>query len=286
MLTDRDKRLALPQGLEELQAMSDAVPAGVRWSVEALSPGWATAVSTPAPGLTLTVQPNGVAHLEGPAVPSGILRLLHQEALILHQLLNGRVVLHGSAVVIDGVAVATIGPSGAGKSTTAAALLRHGAGLLSDDVVVIDDANGRLMALPTESRLRLKAGATASGVPVETKSSDAGAAFEPKADAGATPSAAPAELRLILALTCGTANATLQWSHLRGLAALDAIREYGAGQRGLDVQGPALFLQRLARVANGVQVWRLNRTATARTPDDLAAEVIRLVRGMKQQPRG
>ena len=267
--------------------MSDAVPAGVRWSVEALSPGWAAAVSTPAPGLTLTVQPNGVAHLEGPAVPSGMLRTLHQEALILHQLLNGRVVLHGSAVVIDGVAVAIIGPSGAGKSTTAAALLRHGAGLLSDDVVVVDDADGCIMALPTESHLRLKTGEVAArGVASLTASSDAGAAFEPKADAGATPSAAPAVLRLILALTCGTANATLQWSHLRGLAALDAIREYGAGQRGLDVQGPALFLQRLARVANGVQVWRLNRTATAPTPDDLAAEVIRLVRGMKQQPRG
>ena len=276
--------------------MSDAAPAGVRWSAEVPGLGGGAAVSAPAPGLTLTVQASGVAHLEGSTVPRGMLRQLHQEALILHQLLNSRVVLHGSAVVIDGVAVAIIGPSGAGKSTTAAALLRRGAGLLSDDVVVIDDANGRIMALPTESHLRLKTGQdVASGVASLTASSDAGAAFEPTAGAGATPPAAgathpadqpaaavepaaPVELRLILALTNDAENATPQWSHLQGLAALDAIREYGAGQRGLDIQGPALFLQRLARVADGVQVLRLNRTETAPTPDEVAAEVLRLLR--------
>jgi hypothetical protein len=45
--------------------------------------------------------------------------------------------LHGSAVVIDGMAYAIVGESGAGKSTLAAALLNQGYPLLSDDVIAL-----------------------------------------------------------------------------------------------------------------------------------------------------
>ena len=47
-------------------------------------------------------------------------------------------VLHGSAVQIDGGAVVFLGPTGAGKSTTAAAFYGEGYPLLDDDIVVID----------------------------------------------------------------------------------------------------------------------------------------------------
>jgi len=48
---------------------------------------------------------------------------------------QGCVVLHASAVVVDGAAVAFAGPSGRGKSTTAGAFVAAGHDLLTDDVL-------------------------------------------------------------------------------------------------------------------------------------------------------
>lgn len=45
--------------------------------------------------------------------------------------------LHGSAIIIDGKAYAIVGDSGAGKSTLAAAFIKQGFQLLSDDVIPV-----------------------------------------------------------------------------------------------------------------------------------------------------
>lgn len=52
--------------------------------------------------------------------------------------------LHGSAVAIDGKAYVFIGDSGAGKSTLAAALLKRGYKLLSDDVIPLTLSEERI----------------------------------------------------------------------------------------------------------------------------------------------
>ena len=57
-------------------------------------------------------------------------------ALLLHQ--RGLLVLHASAVAINGGAVAFLGERGWGKSTTAAAMHARGHGLVADDVVALD----------------------------------------------------------------------------------------------------------------------------------------------------
>lgn len=57
-------------------------------------------------------------------------------AVLLHQL--GRLVLHASAIAIDGRAVVFVGEKGRGKSTTAATLYSRGHELISDDVVAVD----------------------------------------------------------------------------------------------------------------------------------------------------
>lgn len=54
---------------------------------------------------------------------------------LLHQ--RDVFVLHASAVAVDGAAVAFVGESGQGKTTTAAAFLRDGHRVLSDDVAAI-----------------------------------------------------------------------------------------------------------------------------------------------------
>lgn len=60
--------------------------------------------------------------------------------------------LHGSAVELDGAGVAFVGESGAGKSTLAAALvLQHGASLIADDIVAVDDDGSELVLLATDA---------------------------------------------------------------------------------------------------------------------------------------
>lgn len=56
-------------------------------------------------------------------------------AILMHRL--GSLVLHGSAVELDGEAAIFLGDKGAGKSTTAASLVAAGHPLLADDVVAV-----------------------------------------------------------------------------------------------------------------------------------------------------
>ncbi len=69
-----------------------------------------------------------------PGIEAPVLRL-YVQGMILAMLLQqrGLCVLHASVVRIHGAAVALCGPVGAGKSTLAAALVRQGHELLSDD---------------------------------------------------------------------------------------------------------------------------------------------------------
>jgi hypothetical protein len=69
---------------------------------------------------------------------------------------RGYLILHGSAVNIDGNAVAFLGGCGEGKSTTAAALNKRGHSLITDDVLVIDfDEDNNPMVLPSFPRIKL-----------------------------------------------------------------------------------------------------------------------------------
>lgn len=69
--------------------------------------------------------------------------------------LQGRVILHASAVVVDGAAVAFSGPHGIGKSTLAAALARAGYPLLTDDMLPLVGGPGGFLAMHSVPRLKL-----------------------------------------------------------------------------------------------------------------------------------
>jgi hypothetical protein len=80
---------------------------------------------------------------------------------LLHQ--RGHIVLHASAVAVDGAAVLFCGRSGLGKSTLAAALSMRGFPLLSDDVCAIGFDGGGNPYVQTDSRqLKLADDAIAS----------------------------------------------------------------------------------------------------------------------------
>ncbi len=83
------------------------------------------------------------------------------EHLYLNQVLplalsrQGKLVLHGSAVDIDGQGVAFLGESGRGKSTLAASFATSGTRFLTDDGLLLDWLDGRCMILPSHPSIRL-----------------------------------------------------------------------------------------------------------------------------------
>jgi len=72
---------------------------------------------------------------------------------VLHRL--GYPPLHGAAVVAEGVAFAFVGPAGHGKTTLAAAFLRRGAALLSDDILPLRATPDGVDAAPGAPLMKL-----------------------------------------------------------------------------------------------------------------------------------
>ncbi len=91
-----------------------------------------------------------------PGVEERVLRLFVLGpvlGVLLHQ--RGWLVLHASAVAIEGGAVAFLGGAGWGKSTTAAVLHARGHGILADDVTAVHLDTDRPMVSPGFPRLKL-----------------------------------------------------------------------------------------------------------------------------------
>lgn len=116
-----------------------------------------------APGLArILVTPDGAELLCDPEPHSAEwATLLTAQALPLAATLRGLEVLHASGVVpatgaLAGRAVLISGPQGAGKSSLAAALLRRGAALLSDDTVAVEMLDGALVAHGGATLLQLR----------------------------------------------------------------------------------------------------------------------------------
>jgi hypothetical protein len=70
-------------------------------------------------------------------------------------LLRGIICLHAGSIAVGGRAIAIAGPSQAGKSTVAAAFAKLGYPVLSEDVVTLDERNGRFLVHPGYARIRL-----------------------------------------------------------------------------------------------------------------------------------
>jgi hypothetical protein len=63
--------------------------------------------------------------------------------------------LHATVVVIDGAGVAFLGGSAFGKSTLAASFLAAGYRLLTDDLLVVQESSGAVVAYPGPPRIKL-----------------------------------------------------------------------------------------------------------------------------------
>jgi len=74
-------------------------------------------------------------------------------AVLLRQ--RGLAVIHASAVVINGGAVAILGQSGWGKSTLATAFYKRGYGVITDDVMAVNVNGSRVKVLPGYPSIKL-----------------------------------------------------------------------------------------------------------------------------------
>lgn len=83
----------------------------------------------------------------------GLLLAGPMTAVVLSQL--GQPLLHASAVVLPFGAVAFLGPRGQGKSTMAAGFLRHGASLLTDDMLRLQVEGDRVQSVPGPAIMKL-----------------------------------------------------------------------------------------------------------------------------------
>jgi len=121
-------------------------------------------------------------------------RLFFAQTLPLAAALQGLEVLHASAVVLNGRAVAFTAPSGTGKSTLAAHLVAAGASFLTDDVLALEQRNGvveahsgpaRISLSPTELRTMNPRGRALLGARAGT--ADGKILLEPVVAAGGRP---------------------------------------------------------------------------------------------------
>lgn len=101
------------------------------------------------PGLgRCVISPQGKGILCAPPRGRNRWRLLIGQGLPIAAALQGLEVLHASAVVLGGRALAFIAESGTGKTSVALHLLSHGAQFLADDVVALEAEGEALVAHP------------------------------------------------------------------------------------------------------------------------------------------
>jgi len=188
-------------------------------------------------------------------------------ALLLHQ--RGFLVLHASAVSLDGGVVAFLGHSGHGKSTTAATLHARGGAIVADDVVALDlGASGGPAALPGFPLLKLWPDAVMALGESPENLPRLHASEEKRARVADTVATAPRPLRRVYVLTEAE---SLRLEPLSGHAAVFELLQHSYVAPALERLGSPSFLAQCARLAAAVPVRRLRRPRCLAGLGELAA---------------
>lgn len=199
-------------------------------------------------------------------------------AMILHR--QGLLTLHGSAIALEGRASVFLGDKGAGKSTTAAALVRAGHGLVTDDIVAVDVATGRPTIWPGYPQVKLTDTAT-EALPLD----QAEIMVSPHPDFGKNRHLLTGTFDTA-AVPMGEAVVLQRGDHLsldvlEGLEAVKALMRFSYvtrfGDRVLKGMAQATHLRQCAEIARTVPVYRLTVPHDL-TRLDAVAQAIRIAR--------
>lgn len=192
--------------------------------------------------------------------------------LLLQQ--RGALVLHASAVEVQGRAVVLMGPAGRGKSTLAAHLHLHGCGFVADDVTVVDLSGATPRVCCGPPRLRLPPDAAAPLRLPQDAQSRTGLA-DGKLELSVEPApGGPPGLGAVLALAAVGAPTAAPLSAARGLA------ELMSHVYRIDWYGPQLqtrHFDRCARLSEAVAVHRLGVSRSPRGLGQAAQQVMALL---------
>jgi hypothetical protein len=98
-----------------------------------------------------------VTFYRAPAAPIGLIAILITGSVVAYLLsADGSLVLHASAVEVNGEALAFIGQSGQGKTTMATILCAEGHALVSDDLLPVGLRGDQVMCVPAGRELRVR----------------------------------------------------------------------------------------------------------------------------------
>lgn len=205
---------------------------------------------------------------------------------LLH--LRGQLVLHGSGVDVNGRAALFVGDKMAGKSTTAAAFIKNGHSLLTDDLLAIDLSNPNApKVLPAFSQLKLSDEASdaialpdAEKLPLVFE----GFAKHQHRLAGSFSHQDVPVGHIYVLNRIPDADSAPKLNAVRGVAALQAIARFAYvgrfGRAAFPEGAQASHLQRCAILASKCKVWQLDVPASLERID----EVVSLVRRDFQAP--
>lgn len=106
---------------------------------------------------TISMSCDTVLYFAKPDIPVATIRHLLLDQVVPRILgQRGYLILHASAVVMPGgQAIAFLGHSGRGKSTLASSFHHHGARLITDDCLLLEEVGGHIVAIPNYYGLRL-----------------------------------------------------------------------------------------------------------------------------------
>lgn len=217
-------------------------------------------------GREITVDPD-------PGVDEHTLRLFLEGAclgVVLQQ--RGYLMLHSSAVVVDGSAVVFLGWKGWGKSTTAAAMVARGHLMLADDVVAVDCAPAIPMVLPGFPQLKL----WPEAVSALGENAEALNRLHPSYEKRARPTResfypAPAPLRAVYILDKGAELAIVPVASKDALIQL-VSQSYAARSLGGPEAATRHFFQ-CTTLAEHVPIYRLERPADLQLVPAIAAYI-------------
>jgi hypothetical protein len=178
-------------------------------------------------------------------------------ALCLQQ--QGVMALHGSAVALDGTAVAFLAPKYHGKSTAAAALIETGATLLADDLVAVT-AGARAEVLPSVPVVQLwRDSADRMARAAQSTHARLSASALPKQQLALRSAGLPVPLAgiYLLAPVRADAASTLRRRRLGGVEASLALLGQAKIGALIGIERRSLLLAHLSQLAEQVPVYRL-----------------------------
>ena len=172
--------------------------------------------------VTLDCAAHTITVHRAPEADPGLIPVFLEGSVLAHAATaEGLLILHASAVEVEGRGLAIVGLPGAGKSSLAALLCAAGARLVADDALRVDATATGPVCFPGTLGLRLRPTAARLGAELE------GAAVEETADGRTAvipvrPADAPLELAAVLVPELSRQAATLD---VRRLGAMDGFQE-------------------------------------------------------------